>query len=87
MEAQGVDVVVLCGENNVTYATEHAAPSHEPACGGATRTVAIITFGATVVAFAFAAAAPQVALVIVGIWFVVIVAIGVMLGLAERTSR
>ena len=26
MGAQGVDVVVLCGENNVTYATGHAAP-------------------------------------------------------------
>ena len=43
MEVHGVDVVVLCGENNVTYATGHAAPSHEPARGGATRVVAIIT--------------------------------------------
>src|SRR5207248_7674529 len=43
MDAHGVDVVVLCGENNVTYATGHAAPSHEPARGAATRTVAIIT--------------------------------------------
>ena len=43
MEAHGVDVVVLCGENNVTYATGHAAPSQEPARAGATRKVAIIT--------------------------------------------
>jgi hypothetical protein len=51
------------------------------------RTVAVVTFGATVAALAFAAAAPQVALVIVGIWFVVIVVLFVMLGLAERTSQ
>src|SRR4051794_40636157 len=43
MDAHGIDVVVLCGENNVTYATGHVAPSHEPARGGATRVVAIIT--------------------------------------------
>jgi Xaa-Pro aminopeptidase len=43
MEAQGIDVVVLCGENNVAYATGHAAPSQEPARAGATRTVAILT--------------------------------------------
>ena len=43
MDAHGVDVVVLCGENNVTYATGHAAPSQEPARAGATRNVAIIT--------------------------------------------
>src|SRR5436853_5769389 len=43
MDAHGVDVVVLCGENNVTYATGHAAPSQEPARAGATRTVAIVT--------------------------------------------
>ena len=43
MDAKGVDVVVLCGENNVTYATGHAAPSWEPARAGATRTVAIVT--------------------------------------------
>src|SRR5438045_6793331 len=43
MDAHGVDVVVLCGENNVTYATGHAAPSQEPARAGATRIVAIIT--------------------------------------------
>src|SRR5436305_1783479 len=43
MDAHGVDVVVLCGENNVTYATGHAAPSQEPARAGATRKVAIIT--------------------------------------------
>src|SRR5438270_9527883 len=43
MGAQGVDVVVLCGENNVTYATGNAAPSQEPARAGATRKVAIIT--------------------------------------------
>lgn len=43
MEAQGVDVVVLCGENNVCYATGHVAPSQEPARAGATRTVAIVT--------------------------------------------
>src|SRR3954452_20411308 len=43
MMAHGVDVVVLCGENNVTYATGHAAPSHEPARAGATRVVAIVT--------------------------------------------
>ena len=29
MDAHGVDVVVLCGENNVTYATGHATPSQE----------------------------------------------------------
>ena len=43
MEVLGVDVVVLCGENNITYATGHAAPSQEPARAGAVRTVAIIT--------------------------------------------
>src|SRR5436305_1864602 len=43
MDAAGVDVVVLCGENNVTYATGHAAPSHEPARAAATRNVAIVT--------------------------------------------
>jgi Xaa-Pro dipeptidase len=43
MDAQGTDVVVLCGENNVAYATGHAAPSQEPARAGATRNVAIIT--------------------------------------------
>jgi Xaa-Pro aminopeptidase len=43
MDASGVDVLVLCGENNVAYATGHVARSHEPARGGATRTVAIIT--------------------------------------------
>src|SRR5947207_7715723 len=43
MDAHGVDVVVLCGENNVTYATGHAAPSQEPARAAATRNVAIIT--------------------------------------------
>ncbi|MBV8160108.1 MAG: aminopeptidase P family protein [Acidimicrobiia bacterium] len=43
MDAHGIDVVVLCGENNVTYATGHAAPSQEPARAGATRNVAIIT--------------------------------------------
>jgi len=43
MQAQGVDVVVLCGENNVAYATGHVAPSQEPARAGATRTVAILT--------------------------------------------
>ncbi len=43
MDAHGVDVVVLCGENNVTYATGHAAPSQEPARAGATRNVAIVT--------------------------------------------
>src|SRR5207245_4514278 len=43
MDAQGVDVVVLCGENNVTYATGQPAPSQEPARAGATRKVAIIT--------------------------------------------
>src|SRR5207248_1266358 len=43
MDAHGVDVVVLCGENNVTYATSHAAPSQEPARAGATRQAAIIT--------------------------------------------
>ena len=43
MGAHGVDVVVLCGENNVTYATGEPAPSQEPARAGATRKVAIIT--------------------------------------------
>jgi Xaa-Pro aminopeptidase len=43
MEAAAVDVLVLCGENNVAYATGHVAPSHEPARGSATRTVAIVT--------------------------------------------
>src|SRR5436305_2910794 len=42
MDAHGVDVVVLFGENNVTYATGHAAPSQEPARAAATRNVAII---------------------------------------------
>ena len=36
-------VVLLCGENNITYATGHAAPSQEPARAAATRSVAIIT--------------------------------------------
>src|SRR5438046_705297 len=43
MDAHGVDVLVLCGENNVTYATGHAAPSQEPARAAATRRVAIVT--------------------------------------------
>src|SRR5437764_4817184 len=43
MDAHGVDVVVLCGENNITYATGHAAPSQEPARAGASRNAAIIT--------------------------------------------
>jgi Xaa-Pro dipeptidase len=43
MEAHGVDVVVLCGENNVAYATGHVAPSQEPARAGATRSVAVVT--------------------------------------------
>jgi len=43
MDAHGIDVVVLCGENNVTYATGHAAPSQEPARASATRNAAIIT--------------------------------------------
>lgn len=43
MTAQGVDVLVLCGENNIAYATGRFAPSHEPARGGAERTVAIVT--------------------------------------------
>jgi len=43
MDAHGIDVVVLCGENNVTYATGYAAPSQEPARASATRTVALIT--------------------------------------------
>jgi Xaa-Pro dipeptidase len=43
MAAQRVNVVVLCGENNVCYATGHVAPSQEPARAGATRTVAIVT--------------------------------------------
>src|SRR5438270_6764034 len=43
MDAHGVDVVVLCGENNVTYATWNPAPSQEPARAAATRNVAIIT--------------------------------------------
>jgi Xaa-Pro aminopeptidase len=43
MDAHGVDVLVLCGENNVTYATGQAAPSQEPARAAATRVVAIIT--------------------------------------------
>ncbi|MBV8979999.1 MAG: aminopeptidase P family protein [Acidimicrobiia bacterium] len=43
MDAEGVDVVVLCGENNVAYATGYAAPSQEPARASATRTVALVT--------------------------------------------
>jgi Xaa-Pro aminopeptidase len=43
MQHHGVDVLVLCGENNITYATGNAAPSQEPARAGATRNVAIIT--------------------------------------------
>jgi Xaa-Pro aminopeptidase len=43
MQAHGVDVVILCGENNVAYATGHVAPSQEPARAGATRTVAVVT--------------------------------------------
>src|SRR5579864_8246846 len=43
MDAHGVDVVVLCGENNVTYATGWAAPSQEPARAGARRKVAVVT--------------------------------------------
>ncbi len=43
MAAHGVDVLVLCGENNVTYAVAHPAPSQEPARAGATRTTAIVT--------------------------------------------
>ena len=51
------------------------------------RTVAVVTFGATVAALAFVAAAPQVVLVIAGIWVAAIVVLVVMLGLAERISR
>jgi Xaa-Pro dipeptidase len=43
MQAQGVDVVVLCGENNVAYATGKVAPSREAGRAGALRSVAIIT--------------------------------------------
>ncbi|HEY3833577.1 MAG TPA: M24 family metallopeptidase [Acidimicrobiia bacterium] len=43
MDAFGVDVLVLCGENNVAYATGRVARSHEPARGSATRTVAVLT--------------------------------------------
>src|SRR5256885_10244110 len=43
MEVHGVDVLVLCGENNVTYAVGRAAPSQEPARAAATRHVAIVT--------------------------------------------
>jgi Xaa-Pro aminopeptidase len=43
MESSGVDVLVLCGENNVAYATGRVARSQEPARAGATRTVAIVT--------------------------------------------
>jgi Xaa-Pro aminopeptidase len=43
MEALGVDVLVLCGENNVAYTTGRVARSQEPARAGATRTVAIVT--------------------------------------------
>jgi hypothetical protein len=49
--------------------------------------VAVVTFGATVAALAFVAAAPQVVLVIAGIWVAAIVVLVVMLGLAERISR
>jgi Xaa-Pro aminopeptidase len=42
METFGVDALVLCGENNVAYATGVTAPSQEPARAGATRTVAVI---------------------------------------------
>ncbi|MCU1430418.1 MAG: Xaa-Pro aminopeptidase [Actinomycetia bacterium] len=43
MNAFGVDVVVLCGENNVAYATGTIAPSQEPGRAGATRSVALIS--------------------------------------------
>ena len=43
MEAFGVDVLVLCGENNIAYATGRVARSQEPARAGANRRVAIIT--------------------------------------------
>jgi len=43
MAAFGVDVLVLCGENNVAYATGRVARSQEPARAGATRSVAIVT--------------------------------------------
>jgi Xaa-Pro aminopeptidase len=43
MAAFGVDVLVLCGENNVAYATGTVAPSREAGRAGASRTVAIIT--------------------------------------------
>jgi Xaa-Pro aminopeptidase len=43
MREHGVDVLVLCGENNVAYATGTVAPSREPARAGALRSVAIVT--------------------------------------------
>ena len=51
------------------------------------RTVAVITFGATVGAMLFALAIPQVALVIIGVWVAAIAALFAMLALAERMSR
>jgi Xaa-Pro aminopeptidase len=42
MGAFDVDVLVLCGENNVAYATGLVAPSHEPGRAAATRAVAVI---------------------------------------------
>jgi Xaa-Pro aminopeptidase len=43
MAASGVDVLLLCGENNVAYATGVVAPSREAGRAGALRTVAIVT--------------------------------------------
>ncbi len=43
MEQQGIDALLLCGENNVCYATGVVAPSREAARAGALRSVAIVT--------------------------------------------
>ncbi len=43
MAAAGLDVLVLCGENNVAYATGVVAPSREAGRAGALRSVAIVS--------------------------------------------
>jgi hypothetical protein len=51
------------------------------------RTLAVTTFGATVVAFLLVGAFPEVVLVIVGVWLVLVVALFALLALGQRTSR
>jgi Xaa-Pro aminopeptidase len=49
MELQGVDALVLCGENNICYTTGVVAPSREAARAGALRSVALVTADEAVV--------------------------------------